>query len=174
MTRDAVAEVALLVRKAVHSMSHHQAFQSQLDGMLELPEEDRRGLLEALADRYRRKVDTDPVRVKLLTLIALVGRGLDGLPLEEERAARLEVAARCHSFWYADRYEALAMAEITAGRPSRQRSSPPSGAAPSTATATGISSRSRGSSPSPCSTSARSGRSGPWRTGRGASCSRTR
>ncbi|MFE5811445.1 DUF4132 domain-containing protein [Streptomyces sp. NPDC056491] len=117
MTHDAVAEVALLVRKAVHSMSHNQAFQSQLDGMLELPEEDRRGLLEALADRYRRKADTDPVRVKLLTLIALVGRGLDGLPLEEERAARLEVVARCHSFWYAERYEALAMAEITAGKP---------------------------------------------------------
>ncbi|MFI8343524.1 DUF4132 domain-containing protein [Streptomyces sp. NPDC085639] len=106
-----------LLRKAVHSMSHNPAFQAQLDEILAQPEEDRRRLVEEFADQYGRDSHTEPVRVKLLTLIVLVGRGLDGLPLEEERAARLEAVSRSYTFWYADRCEALAEAEVAAGRP---------------------------------------------------------
>ncbi|CAM5502006.1 DUF4132 domain-containing protein [Streptomyces avidinii] len=110
------ATAEAFLRKAVHSMYHPPAFQAQLDEVLTLPEQDRRRLVEEFADHYRRGSHTEPVRVKLLTLVVLVGQGLDALPLEEERAARLEALSRSHTFWYADRYEALAKAEIAAGR----------------------------------------------------------
>ncbi|WP_030763243.1 MULTISPECIES: DUF4132 domain-containing protein [unclassified Streptomyces] len=110
------ATARTLLRKAVRSMSHNSPFQAQLDEILQLPEQDRRRLVEEFADRYGRDSHTEPVRVKLLTLIVLVGRGLDALPLEEERAARLEAVSRSYTFWYADRYDALAEAEVAAGR----------------------------------------------------------
>ncbi|WP_404957263.1 DUF4132 domain-containing protein [Streptomyces sp. 147326] len=104
-----------LVRRAVTANLHQPAVMEQLDGVQRLPEDDRRRLVEALADRYRRASDTERVQEKVLTLIAIVGRGLDGLPLAGERTARLDVLARSHSYWFADRHEVLADAELAAG-----------------------------------------------------------
>ncbi|WP_405449018.1 DUF4132 domain-containing protein [Streptomyces erythrochromogenes] len=105
-----------LVRRVVDCSFHHPAVQQRLGQIRELPPEERLRLVEALADRHRRGSDTEPVRLKLLTLTALVGRGLDGLPLAAERAAQLDVLGRAHSFWYGDRCETLVEAEEAAGR----------------------------------------------------------
>ncbi|MEU5148045.1 DUF4132 domain-containing protein [Streptomyces yangpuensis] len=105
-----------LVRKVAASSLHHPSVKARLAEMQELPPEDRRRVVEAFADRHRHGGDTPPVRVRLLTLTALVGHGLDGLPLAEERAAQLDILGRAHSFWYVDRCESLVRAEAAAGR----------------------------------------------------------
>ncbi|MFD9520031.1 DUF4132 domain-containing protein [Streptomyces sp. NPDC059979] len=105
-----------LVRGVVDSSFHQPSVKALLAEMQGLAAEDRRRVVEVFADRYRTGSDTEPVRVKLLTLTAMVGRGLVGLPLAEERAARLEVLGRAHTFWYVDRCESLAEAEEAAGR----------------------------------------------------------
>ncbi|THA84811.1 DUF4132 domain-containing protein [Streptomyces sp. A0592] len=105
-----------LVRRVVNCSFRHPAVKQQLAAVEELPPEERLLLVEALADRHRRGSDTDPVRLTLLTLTALVGRGLDGLPLAAERAAELDVLGRAHSFWYGHRCETLVEAEAAAGR----------------------------------------------------------
>ncbi|WP_063757296.1 DUF4132 domain-containing protein [Streptomyces sp. NRRL S-378] len=105
-----------LVRRVADSSLHHPSVTARLAEMQELAPEDRRRVVEAFADRHRHGGDTHPVRVRLLTLTALVGHGLDDLPLAEERAAQLEVLGRAHSFWYVDRCESLVRAEAAAGR----------------------------------------------------------
>ncbi|MER7736395.1 DUF4132 domain-containing protein [Streptomyces erythrochromogenes] len=105
-----------LVRRVVDCSFHHPAVRQRLGQIQELPPEERFRLVEAFAERHRRGSDTEPVRLKLLTLTALVGRGLDGLPLAAERAAQLDALGRVHSFWYGNRCEALVEAEEAAGR----------------------------------------------------------
>ncbi|MER7823888.1 DUF4132 domain-containing protein [Streptomyces sp. NPDC096097] len=117
MAQDAEVAARRFLRTALARSTPHHLYEEQLDAVRRLPEWDRRLLLEEFADRYRRQCDTEPVRVKLLTQIVLVGQGLDGLPLPEERDAQLEHISRSYSFWYADRPEAFAMAEIATGRP---------------------------------------------------------
>ncbi|MFF4385997.1 DUF4132 domain-containing protein [Streptomyces sp. NPDC001552] len=116
MAQDTAVMAGRFLRTALARSTPNRVYQEQLDGLRRLPERDRRLLLEEFADRYRRQCDTEPVQVKLLTQIVLVGQGLDGLPLPDERAARLEHIARTYCFCYVDRCEAFAMAEIAAGR----------------------------------------------------------
>ncbi|MGW6979316.1 DUF4132 domain-containing protein [Streptomyces sp. NPDC054932] len=107
-----------LLRTVVDAMVHPPAVEEQLDGIRRLPAGDRRRLIEEFADRHRREAGTEQVRAGLLTLIVLVGRGLDGLPLEQERTDRLEIISRTHSYWHPHRYHgAFVMAEIAAGHP---------------------------------------------------------
>ncbi|WP_406074966.1 DUF4132 domain-containing protein [Streptomyces virginiae] len=89
----------------------------QVEGMQLLPEADRRLALERFADHYRRATHTRAVEVKLLKMIALVGEGLDDLPLAEERTAQLETVAHAHTFSYVAHHEPLVHAEVAAGRP---------------------------------------------------------
>ncbi|MFE5561746.1 DUF4132 domain-containing protein [Streptomyces sp. NPDC056544] len=116
MTRDVAVAARRFLRAALARSTPNHVYQEQLDALRRLPERDRRLLVEEFADRYRRQCDTEQVRVELLTQIVLVGQGLDGLPLPQERAARLERISRTYCFWYVDRCEAFAMAEIATGR----------------------------------------------------------
>ncbi|WKD37251.1 DUF4132 domain-containing protein [Streptomyces xanthophaeus] len=114
--QDAAVVAGRFLRTALARSTPNYVYEEQLDAMRRLPERDRRLLVEEFAARYRRQCDTEPVRVKLLTQIVLVGEGLDALPLPQERAAQLERISRTYCLWWADRYEAFAMAEIATGR----------------------------------------------------------
>ncbi|WP_326588410.1 DUF4132 domain-containing protein [Streptomyces sp. NBC_01294] len=116
MTHDFEAMAGELVVKVVSHSFRNPAVQELLDAVQRLADADRRQVVAAFADRYRRGRDTEPVQRTLLTLIAVVGRGLDGLPLAQERTARLDRLSRSHTCWYADRHEALADAELAAGQ----------------------------------------------------------
>ncbi|MEU6903386.1 DUF4132 domain-containing protein [Streptomyces virginiae] len=116
MTQNVKVMADRLVRRVVDCSFHHPAVKQRLGEIQQLPPEERLPLVEAFAERHRQGSDTDPVRLKLLTLTALVGRGLGGLPLAAERAAQLDVLGRAHSFWYGDRCETLVEAEAAAGR----------------------------------------------------------
>ncbi|MER6450383.1 DUF4132 domain-containing protein [Streptomyces venezuelae] len=115
MAQDVAVTARGFLRTALARSTPRRVYERHLDELRRLPEPDRRLLLEEIAARYRRQCDTEPVQVELLTQIVLVGQGLDGLPLAGERAAQLENISRTYCFWYADRYEAFAMAEIAAG-----------------------------------------------------------
>ncbi|MFJ6756789.1 DUF4132 domain-containing protein [Streptomyces sp. NPDC091273] len=116
MTHDFTEMARRLIHKAADSSFYNPETKRLLDRAQALPAEERRALAEAFADRYRSGIEVEPVRSKLLTLTALVGHGLDGLPLAEERTAQLDRLSRTHSVWGGDRHEALCQAEVAAGR----------------------------------------------------------
>ncbi|MFD9411525.1 DUF4132 domain-containing protein [Streptomyces sp. NPDC059989] len=109
------AEAVELLGKALGGRFGHPEVKEQLARVQARPEADRRRMIEVVADRYRRETDTEKVQWQLLTLIAIAGRGLDALPLAQERIARLDAVSRTHTYWYGDRHEALAEAELAAG-----------------------------------------------------------
>ncbi|MFF0888364.1 DUF4132 domain-containing protein [Streptomyces sp. NPDC003456] len=88
-----------------------------LDRLRELPDDRRRALLHALADRFARAGDDTEDRCRHLALCALVSDGLADDPLAAERRRALDDLARRQTFWYAARFDVLARAELAAGRP---------------------------------------------------------
>ncbi|MEW2079394.1 DUF4132 domain-containing protein [Streptomyces sp. NPDC013433] len=88
-----------------------------LDALRDLPAERRRELVRAVADRFDSVGDDLEERGRVL---ALCHRLLDGAaddPLVAERREALDEVGRWHSFWYTSRFDVLAEAELSAGRP---------------------------------------------------------
>ncbi|MGW5618787.1 DUF4132 domain-containing protein [Streptomyces sp. NPDC003877] len=113
---DRIADEALRVldsSRGVWTASWEQV----LDRLRELPAERRRLLLHALADRFGQAGADAEERCRHLALCGLVSEGLDDDPLADERRRALDDLARRQTFWHAARFDALARAELAAGRP---------------------------------------------------------
>ncbi|MDJ0340522.1 DUF4132 domain-containing protein [Streptomyces sp. H10-C2] len=105
-----------LVRAATLSGLRNPSVAEQVAAVAKRPEDERLRLVTAWADRCRRGTDTEEVQDLLLMLADLVGRGLGGELLADMRIARLEALGRRHSYWYAERLDVLAEAELASGR----------------------------------------------------------
>ncbi|MFE9421990.1 DUF4132 domain-containing protein [Kitasatospora sp. NPDC006697] len=82
-----------------------------LDELRELPERSRAALADALVARYRAE-EAGPV----LVLVCAIAHGLPGDRLAVERRERLAELGRRQTYWYLERQEYLAEAELAAGR----------------------------------------------------------
>ncbi|MFE7167412.1 DUF4132 domain-containing protein [Streptomyces sp. NPDC057616] len=87
-----------------------------LDLVRGLPAAGSDRLAQALLDRFRSLGEESEVRHNLLVLFGLAGLDLPGDPLAAERRTALERLAESPSYWYANRYDVLAEAELAAGR----------------------------------------------------------
>ncbi|MFI2207229.1 DUF4132 domain-containing protein [Streptomyces sp. NPDC020192] len=87
-----------------------------LDEVRALPPETRTALADALVARYH-SAEAGPIaRGNALVLIGIIARGLPGDRLSVERLKLLDELGRRHSLWCGERHEALAEAELAAGR----------------------------------------------------------
>ncbi|WP_309095875.1 DUF4132 domain-containing protein, partial [Streptomyces sp.] len=111
-----VADEALRVLDSSHG-SWGRNWDAVLDRLRELPADRRRELLHALADRFAQAGDDTEDRCRHLVLCGLISEGLDDDPLAAERGRALDDLARRQTFWHAARFDALARAELAAGRP---------------------------------------------------------
>ncbi|MDH6118900.1 hypothetical protein ABH930_002801 [Kitasatospora sp. GAS204A] len=87
-----------------------------LDELRALPPESRTALADALVAQYHSAAAGPVARGNVLTLIGVIGRGLPGDRLSVERREKLDELGRRPSFWYLERHEVLAEAELAAGR----------------------------------------------------------
>ncbi|MFC3578398.1 DUF4132 domain-containing protein [Streptomyces yaanensis] len=88
-----------------------------LDELRELPLETRTSLCDALVEQYHSDAAGPIARDHALTLLGVVSRGLPGDRLSVERLRKLDELSLQQCVWYGSRYEALAEAELAAGRP---------------------------------------------------------
>ncbi|GAA5014636.1 hypothetical protein GCM10025734_62340 [Kitasatospora paranensis] len=87
-----------------------------LDEVRALPPESRTAIADALVAQYH-SAEAGPVaRGNALTLIGVIARGLPGDRLSAERLEKLDELGRRQTFWYLERHEVLAEAELAAGR----------------------------------------------------------
>ncbi|MDH6129228.1 DUF4132 domain-containing protein [Kitasatospora sp. GP82] len=87
-----------------------------LDEVRALPPESRTALADALVAQYHSAAAGPVARGNALTLIGVIARGLPGDRLSVERLKKLDELGRRQSFWYLERHEVLAEAELAAGR----------------------------------------------------------
>ncbi|MFJ7422829.1 DUF4132 domain-containing protein [Streptomyces uncialis] len=105
-----------MLRIAATSHLGNPSFVRQMAAFTGVPEDRRRGVLAELVHRWQQDDDPPGVRVRLLPLVAMAGQGLPDVPLAEERAQCLAAMGGSHDFWFGDGYDALARAELDAGR----------------------------------------------------------
>ncbi len=87
-----------------------------LDELRALPLESRTALADALVVQHHSAAAGPVARGNSLTMIGVVARGLPGDRLSVERLKKLDELGRRQSFWYLERHEVLAEAELAAGR----------------------------------------------------------
>ncbi|MET8095044.1 DUF4132 domain-containing protein [Streptomyces sp. NPDC005236] len=87
-----------------------------LDLLGALPADQRERLAGALAEGYHTVGGRSGPRNHVLTMLAVVSRGLPEDRLADERLKQLEELGRQNTVWYATRTDVLAGAELAAGR----------------------------------------------------------
>ncbi|MFI6930121.1 DUF4132 domain-containing protein [Streptomyces sp. NPDC050287] len=109
--------VDMLKAAADHKGNFTGRWSELLDRLCELPSDTRKTLCDALVDQYHADQAGPVARGNALTLLGIVSRGIPDDYLAAERLKKLDELSRRQSVWYGSRYEALAEAELAAGRP---------------------------------------------------------
>ncbi|WP_030683085.1 DUF4132 domain-containing protein [Streptomyces cellulosae] len=109
--------VDMLKAAADHQGNLTGRWSEVLDRVCELPSDSRKALCDALVDQYHADQAGPVARDNALTLLGIVSRGLPDDYLAAERLNKLDELSRRQSVWRGSRYEALAEAELAAGRP---------------------------------------------------------
>ncbi len=109
--------VDMLKAAAAHKGNFTGRWSEVLDRLRELPPDTRKALCDALVDQYHADQAGPVARDNALTLLGIVSRGLSDDYLAAERLKKLDELSRRQSVWHGSRHEAVAEAELAAGRP---------------------------------------------------------